>query len=287
MAGLLDGVLPYLYSQSDRAKRYVGGLLADPAGTMERTAGGLLDADREQRGLLGQAFADPKRPFAMTDKQAMGRAVDNAFGLLSFAPVGMTKAAAPVALDMSEAARMQRAAQQGFEGGWWRGGKSVADGPHYTPDKTAAMDFGKRHGPAADVREYAINPGNQFSLAKTYAPADLNVLRDVLRRDYGAKNADELLSIPSDFKGGRAPGGHIWQAVEYLSGGNGKDALKAAGFDTINAGQELIVLNKAGTVRAKDSARFDPKQRFSADPFAAFAGSAVGLGLLGNSFEGE
>ena len=285
MAGLLSDVLPYLYSQGDRLKRHAKGLLADPAGTMAQTAGLLGDKHREQQGLMAQAFADPKAPFRVTDDAAMMRAAQAMLnGPLGMAPVGRVAKVAPA---VDEAARLRRMTEQGFEPGWWRGGRSVADGPHYTPDRAAAEAFAARHGPAADVREYAISAGNQFDLARTYGPEDLKKLRDVLKDQYGSKYADELLSIPSDFRNGRAPGGHIYQAVEQLSGGNGKDALKAAGFDTLNAGQELIVLNRAGTVRDKNLARFDPKKRLSADPFAAIAGGAIGLGLLNQTGNGE
>jgi hypothetical protein len=91
MAGLLDGVLPYLYSQSDRLKRHVGGLLSDPMGTLEQTAGGLLDSHKAQQGLLSQAFANEKRPFQVTDKNAMMQAAQNMLnGPLGMAPAGIT-----------------------------------------------------------------------------------------------------------------------------------------------------------------------------------------------------
>lgn len=91
MAGLLDGVLPYIYSQGDRAKRHVRSLLADPLGTMEQTAGGLQDSHKEQQNLLAQAFAEPGRPFKVTDPAAMQAAATNMLaGPLGFAPAGMT-----------------------------------------------------------------------------------------------------------------------------------------------------------------------------------------------------
>jgi hypothetical protein len=91
MAGLLSDVLPFLYSQGDRAKRYVGGLLSDPMGSLEQTGGGLLDAHRAQQGLLAQAFSNQARPFQVTDKQAMGQAAQNMLaGPLGMAPAGIT-----------------------------------------------------------------------------------------------------------------------------------------------------------------------------------------------------
>lgn len=91
MAGLLSGILPYVYSQSDRLKRNVNGLLSDPRGTLEQTAGGLLDAHRGQQNLLAQAFSDPGQPFKMTDPAAMEAAAMNMLaGPLGVAPMGMT-----------------------------------------------------------------------------------------------------------------------------------------------------------------------------------------------------
>jgi len=66
MAGLLSDVLPYLYSQGDRAKRYMKGLLSDPVGSMVQgvnnandRAGGLLAVTRAaaQEGALGNGPA--------------------------------------------------------------------------------------------------------------------------------------------------------------------------------------------------------------------------------------
>jgi hypothetical protein len=90
MAGLLEGVLPYIYSRGDWAKRQLGGLLSDPLGTAQQTAGGLLDAHREQQGLLAQAFANQARPFQVTDKNALGQVAERMLaGPLGFAPAGM------------------------------------------------------------------------------------------------------------------------------------------------------------------------------------------------------
>jgi len=54
------------------------------------------------------------------------------------------------------ASRAQRMAKQGYEAGYWRGGRSVADGPWYTPFREAAENYARRHKQDADVREYAL-----------------------------------------------------------------------------------------------------------------------------------
>jgi GNAT superfamily N-acetyltransferase len=95
MAGLLDGVLPYVYGRGDWAKRQVTSLLGDPRGAFEQAAGNIQDQHRAQMGLLGQAFADPRRPFDVTNQQALGQAAQNMLnGPLGFAPVGMIDAKA-------------------------------------------------------------------------------------------------------------------------------------------------------------------------------------------------
>ena len=91
MAGLLSDVLPFLYSQGDRAKRHVRNLLSDPLGSLEQTAGGIQDAHRAQFGLLAQAFPDQRRPFKVGDDVALAQATQNMMnGPLGFAPAGIT-----------------------------------------------------------------------------------------------------------------------------------------------------------------------------------------------------
>ena len=95
MAGLLGDVLPFIYGQSNRLKRHLGGLLSDPMGSLEQTAGGLLDSHRTQQGLLSQAMPDPKNPFKVQDKAAMQQAAMNMLtGPLGFAPAGIIDKAA-------------------------------------------------------------------------------------------------------------------------------------------------------------------------------------------------
>jgi hypothetical protein len=87
MSGLLSGVLPYVYSRSNWLQRQVNGLLSNPAGMMEQSAGLLGDNLQAQIALQNQAFADKNNPFKVSDKKAFNQLVDSTFnGLLSFAP---------------------------------------------------------------------------------------------------------------------------------------------------------------------------------------------------------
>lgn len=279
MAGLFDAITGFnnaglgaLAAPVDTAQALANLLLA--GGGYAAHKAGLIDAETLPALLEATPGSSEwmRRKGLMKDNSLMG----DIAGLL-----------APVPVPQGKADRLARMAEQGYTRGFWRGGKSVADGPFYTPDQSAARDFGKRAaGDAADVREYAVRLGNSLDFSKRYGPEDLTALRDVLKRDYGSKYADDLLSIPGDY-GGRAPGAAIYQITETLSGGNARDALRAAGFDTINAGQEVVALHNRGVVRDAERALFDPQKRFDPSPFAAIGGLGLGLGLFNQAVHGE
>lgn len=90
MSGLLSGVLPTIFSQADRAKRYIGGLLSDPVGRMQQSGGQAVD-DLTKIGLLTeQAFTDPKNPMRPTDNAAYRQLVDTYLNsVMNFAPAGV------------------------------------------------------------------------------------------------------------------------------------------------------------------------------------------------------
>jgi hypothetical protein len=91
MPGLLSDVLPYVFSRGDALKRYMGGLLSDPMGSMSQTAGLLGDARQEDQRLNTLAFADPQQPFKVTDQNALSGLIDRTMaGPMGFAPAGMT-----------------------------------------------------------------------------------------------------------------------------------------------------------------------------------------------------
>lgn len=90
MAGLLGDVLPWAYSKGNLLKRQVGGLLSDPLGELAQAAGLLADYRREDDRLNALAYADPQRPFRVTDRNALNALVNRAMaGPIGFAPVGM------------------------------------------------------------------------------------------------------------------------------------------------------------------------------------------------------
>ena len=90
MAGLLGGVLPAIYSKADELKRGVYGLLTNPQEQAQRAAQSLLQSRAERQALMGQAFANPDRPFQVTDRNAMAQlGSDVLTGEIGIAPVGM------------------------------------------------------------------------------------------------------------------------------------------------------------------------------------------------------
>lgn len=181
-------------------------------------------------------------------------------------------------LAMDQASRYKRMVEQGFETGYWRGGKSIADGPYYTPDESAARDFAERHA-GADVREYAIRRGNSFDFGGTIKTDEMGPIVEAVAKD-NPKLAKELADLPDDW-GGEMPKSMLWQVLETQTGGNTANILARAGYDTIDAGQELITLHKKGLVRDLNAA-FDPAQKASSNPFAAIAGLGT-AGLAGGA----
>jgi hypothetical protein len=75
MAGLLADVLPFIYSQGDRAKRYLDGLLSDPAGTARQYVGNLNDQAGQALGLLAQS-GPPTAKVTPQQAQARGQLID-------------------------------------------------------------------------------------------------------------------------------------------------------------------------------------------------------------------
>jgi hypothetical protein len=88
--GLLGGVLPTIFSKADELKRGVYGLLSDPMEQARRAGQSLLQSRADRQALMGQAFANPERPFQVTNYDAMAQlGNDVLMGELGIAPVGM------------------------------------------------------------------------------------------------------------------------------------------------------------------------------------------------------
>lgn len=90
MPGLLSDVLPFVYSQGNRAKRYIGGLLSDPVAELQQTAGKAVD-DLNAVGRLTNQAIDPRNPAKIVNRQAFNQLAEQYMNsMLNFAPVGAT-----------------------------------------------------------------------------------------------------------------------------------------------------------------------------------------------------
>jgi len=88
--GLLGGVLPAIYSGADQLKRGVYGLLTNPMEQAERAAQSLLQSRADRQALMARTFANPERPFQVTDQAGLAQlGTDVLTGELGIAPVGM------------------------------------------------------------------------------------------------------------------------------------------------------------------------------------------------------
>lgn len=182
-SSLLSGVLPWIYSRTNAAKRQLGELVRDPVGSIQQTAGGLQDWRRETDRLHALAFADPKQPLRPTDQNALKAMIDRTLaGPMGFAAGGMTKMVAPQEAALAKAQEnavkmlglppgntpMDRAKAQGF-----------VDAYHGTADDIKRLDpamFGSSTGAnSAKKAFWAVdNPTTARGYAE-YAATDAKV----------------------------------------------------------------------------------------------------------------
>jgi hypothetical protein len=99
--GLLGGVLPAIYSGADQLKRGVYGLLTNPMEQAERAAQSLLQSRAERQALMARTFANPERPFQVTDQAGLAQLGDQIMaGELGFAPAGIVSPVVAKAINM-------------------------------------------------------------------------------------------------------------------------------------------------------------------------------------------
>lgn len=100
--GLLGGVLPAIYSGADQLKRGVYGLLTNPMEQAERAGQSLLQSRADRQALMARTFANPERPFQVTDQAGLAQlGTDVLTGELGIAPVGMTASISKKILDFN------------------------------------------------------------------------------------------------------------------------------------------------------------------------------------------
>lgn len=258
MAGLLDGVLPAIYSAGDRAKRQLSGLLSDPLGSLQLAFGKAYDDLGALDTLQQQAFSDPRRPLAVTDQAAFNKLSDAYLnGVMNFAPIGMVQ---PLAKRETDAAMKA----VGYERGWYRGGPKIEgsrkSGDWYTQDAQEAADYAKRFGDKAEVREYAVPQKMQLKFDASYNSRLANDIATQVEGmgEAGAKLAKELRRYgPND----RPTGLEVWRGLSKFIGDDvAMDVVGRLGFNGVrgvNSPSYLRVFPKT-TVRDANQAKFDP-----------------------------
>jgi hypothetical protein len=193
-------------------------------------------------------------------------------GLLSAAPISNIPP-----LPMDAESRLQRMQQMGLENGWYRGGKTAADGPWYTKDPEYANNFDK-----GDVREYALpktESGEIFKAAGPhgYNPKLANDLSDYLRSNGMQKSAEMLDKYYPPGSNDPVHGQELWQFLSSQFGGGdigaagASEALANRGFKGVrgvNNDANMIMFDMS-RVRDAKKAQFDPNKATSKDIFSS------------------
>ena len=80
-----------IYSRADALKRQLYDMLTNPSDAAAMLGGRIVESGQQAQALQEQTFADPNRPFRVTDPQAMARLTDMLMaGPMGFAPAGIT-----------------------------------------------------------------------------------------------------------------------------------------------------------------------------------------------------
>lgn len=202
------GLLDFAFSQGDRMKRHLVGLLADPIGSMQQTAGLLSDFRRQDQELNATAFANPQNPLQVTSKAALGQLGERMLaGPLSFAPAGMI---------LYHGSNAPAAVRQVKPSG------GVFDGLFASPDKQSAASHGQslyrmtvpdkailsQRALDYDIDPAAVNAA--LSKAAHFVhPDDMEIAYKAIVEDASHKiDSDELMRIMRSDSAGEAS----WEA---------------------------------------------------------------------------
>lgn len=118
----------------------------------------------------------------------------------------------------------------------WRGGKAPANTGFFSRDKEYAKGFDK-----GDFRSYTVMADSSLNFKKQYSAEQLQPIVDALRSEGDNVTADAIaIALKED---GGAIGSHVYTWIEKLSGVSPERVLSRAGFDAIDTGRDLRVLN--------------------------------------------
>lgn len=187
-----------------------------------------------------------------------------------------TRMAEKAGLATDAASRARRMIEQGYTPDYWRGGKSVADGPWYTPSAEAAGNYARRHRDQADVRKYALDEKSFLKFEKGYGPDLFQAIAKEME-SYNPAAAKEWRKMAAE--GDVVSGASIWQMLQHTS--NGPEALlRKIGFTGVKSAPETRVLDMS-VVRDQEAAMFHPGMKGKVNPFYGMLPFAGGAGIFG------
>ena len=104
-----------IYSRADALKRQLYDMLTNPSDAAAMLGGRIVESGQQAQALQEQTFADPNRPFRVTDPQAMARLTDMLMaGPMGFAPAGVFIGPKSSLWDTQRALRAQEMEQAGI-----------------------------------------------------------------------------------------------------------------------------------------------------------------------------
>lgn len=210
-------------------------------------------------------------------------------GKLSALKEGIEKAAK--ALDMSQAARMQRAAEQGFDTGkpLYHGTpedfekfKEAYGGTYFAEDPAVSEFFASRAGNYYGAKKFFSRAENVFDATKPGADEVLRKIEEKHRLSSSLVDPDDGEYMPLDrwvksghlFKLGRDVQNDVMEALSD----EGYDAVRYIDASPATGDSISFVVFDPSKIRSADAA-FDPAQKESSNLLAQFAPIATGTGL--------
>lgn len=118
-----------------------------------------------------------------------------------------------------------------------RGGRVPKDGYFYSRDPDYAKGFDK-----GDFRQYSVNADSALNFGSAYNAAQLEPVIKSLRESGDAKAAQQIADA---LKEGPVLGGHLYLWLKNLSKDSPEAVFKKAGFDALDFGRDIRVLNPA------------------------------------------
>jgi hypothetical protein len=133
-----------IYSRADALKRQLYDMLTNPRDAAAMLGGRIVESGQQAQALQEQTFADPNRPFRVTDPQAMARLTDMLMaGPMGFAPAGTISGATRNVIRSSADDLANQLNKLGFQ--------------------ATVQHSGSRAGPSSYVQVYDPQTGRMFT----------------------------------------------------------------------------------------------------------------------------